>query len=164
MTSKNHIYPLSAYDKNGRLKPPLIMYFAGLYTCKALVIFILDKVNFANTDSMLPIFYPDPIYMAFGLLAGLPGMMTLIALSYRENLINTARVLVTYSHVYVQIALFLHIVIVCIGFAMSRQQPSPFVLAGVFPPAILLYILLKSSHVKDFIQDWREAEEQDEKG
>jgi ABC-type glucose/galactose transport system permease subunit len=154
MNSKVHLYPLSAYDKDGKLKPPSISYWCGLYAIKGLLILMFSSVRVSNSETVLGIFYPEPIYLVFGLLAGIPGMITLVVLSYRDIVIEKYPRFFAIGVKLVQVSLLLHISIALAGLLIAKMNVTPFSFVGIIIPVTLWYYLVNNPQMKDFLEDW----------
>ncbi|MDF2177235.1 DUF2919 family protein [Aliiglaciecola sp. CAU 1673] len=84
------IVPLRHYDEEGRIKPPWPVFASLLFLMRGYLIFIASASYLADGSLLLKVFYPDRAYFYASLFLGLPALVLLALLMWRQKLLDSA--------------------------------------------------------------------------
>jgi hypothetical protein len=150
------LLPLHHYDESGRVKPASSHYWLSFYLSRSLLIALLALSDRQHSSELLRLIYPQQQYLYWGIGVGLPAVLGLLILTFREKL-TTHRCfrLFTWLKPSFTLAAILDI---CLHLYLAKQHLWQFswviALSLLFDLLSLLYIL-RDKHLSLFVRDWR---------
>ena len=80
------LLPLKHYDEQGRVKPLASFIFCLAFLCRGYIVFILSMSYRQDSSFILRLFYPQPGDFYLSLLVGLPALLIVGLVIYRDKL------------------------------------------------------------------------------
>jgi len=150
------LLPLDHYDEAGRVKPASSHYWLALYLSRSLLVALLALSDRQHSSELLRLIYPQQQYLFWGIGVGLPAVLGLLILSFREKLVTHRCVLLfTWLKPSFTAAALLDI---CLHLYLANLHLWQFswviALSLLFDLLSLLYIW-RDKHLSLLVRDWR---------
>lgn len=147
--------PLHCYDEAGRIKPPKWLFWILALGLKDWVLLVFALASREHTDTLMRLFYPDPVLFEINLGLALPFVVLFFTFGFRQKLWDRGwirwAVLIKPTMVLALLAQVLF------NLSAVVQSGGVFNLSSgllVFLSATCLLVVLRSQHVKFMLNDW----------
>ncbi|MCE2593306.1 DUF2919 domain-containing protein [Motilimonas cestriensis] len=80
-----HLYPISQYDNNGDLKPPIWFYASLFFLARTWVIWIMSATIRPDGSKIMALFYPIKVHFFMGMASGALAVVLFLIASRKEN-------------------------------------------------------------------------------
>nr|WP_241737464.1 DUF2919 domain-containing protein [Neptunicella marina] len=150
------LFPLECYDEQGRLIPPKALIICHLFLLRAFLVLVIALATRQSGNDILKLLYPLKSDFYLGLMLGIPPLLSLVIISYRQKLwknnlywpFNCCKPLLIISLI---ADLFIHL-----QQALGVQWAFSWLLALVLVGDLLWVLyLLNSRYLKGLFADWR---------
>ncbi|GEM_PF-1139248 len=148
--------PLEHYDREGKLKPPVVLYAGALFLCRGVLILLASLSTREHANGMMKLLYPNRMEFFLSLLPAVLGIVALILMSKRKTFWAKER----YQYFKYLLPIF------CVAFVIDlllqlfvlyqvNFSVSPIKLVFLVLTISLAMYLFTDSHVKALTKDWQ---------
>lgn len=153
-TENKSTYSSTDYDSNFALKLSFFEWIIIIFSMRPFIIFVASVSTKSDRFGLLNTFYPNPVWALVSAIASIPTIVLLFAWVKREP---SARQLIRYiwrnGRWLLTLSLLLNagafITPWLLGFGLSNLDKTQIAICG-----ILLYVLWRSSRIKDVFADF----------
>ena len=107
--------PISSFNEEGWLKPPMSVHFNLAILAKGLLIFIMSLASIGKSEQLLEIFFPDKSKLYIAIAMSIPPLVALVLLTLGEvqDYLKTKKILfsICFVQIVIEILLLVYFII-----------------------------------------------------